>query len=730
MAVLFDMSISRLQRMSSLVVLVLLAINAWVTVYLVQRIGNGAERLAAVEEPLEDAIQDMEIHAGKILHAVLDYVSDPDTETAVRISNESDNLNASLSAFERIAVSDDQEEFSRQLLALFDEFGELADDVVEITNRRASAVRSFSTTTRHADDLLDNSLKPSAANEADSLQSYERLDESIAETVNIVRTYMDSAGPDLRQNMAGWEANFSHYLANLRAASLSVEQRLWLDEVDNEFAAAIELGRQVLALTDNLSTKLRALEAEMESIDSTVHADMYPQIELAATDVRSDARRSRTIAIILLIVMTLVIPIVVAAFGRKAAVNLADTTQKLVDGAVEFGKGNLRHRVETEPQNELSMLASAYNDMAERRRFAERRFRNVIETVPVALVIINENNHIQFVNRRAEQYFGYSSEEFADLNADALLSAHGEITDLSLELGKAGRNSEEFSSIQEAHGHRRDGSVFPVVLELRPIRLDGQDMVLCTITDIEDRKKMEAHLRQQQKLESIGTLAGGVAHEINNPINGIMNYAQLIEDRLDNDNPLQVFADGIRTESERVAEIVRNLLSFSRQVDEPHQITKISDLVANTVTLVGTIIRRDHIVLNVDVPDDIPAIHCNPQQIRQVLMNLLINARDALNEHHSGYDENKQLNVSAEQFTRDEQQWVRVSVEDFGIGISEKDKDRIFDPFFTTKEINRGTGLGLSISYGIIDDHLGRLWFESEPLRFTRFHVELPTSQD
>ena len=124
----------------------------------------------------------------------------------------------------------------------------------------------------------------------------------------------------------------------------------------------------------------------------------------------------------------------------------------------------------------------------------------------------------------------------------------------------------------------------------------------------EQRLAIEAQMRHQQKLESIGTLAGGVAHEINNPINGIMNYARLIRKRLDPDSPLCKFADEIGHESDRVAKIVRNLLSFSRQDKESHSPARIADIVEDTVSLIRTIIRRDQIVMEVEVPGDLPKI--------------------------------------------------------------------------------------------------------------------------
>jgi signal transduction histidine kinase len=251
-------------------------------------------------------------------------------------------------------------------------------------------------------------------------------------------------------------------------------------------------------------------------------------------------------------------------------------------------------------------------------------------------------------------------------------------------------------------------------------------------TDISDRKaaerervSLEAQLRQQQKLESIGTLASGVAHEINNPIQSIMNYADLVRHRAEPGGIVAEFADEIVTETERVAAIVRSLLAFARQEKEHHSPARLSDIIESTLTLMRAVLRRDHVALDVDVPVDLPRVKCRSQQLQQVFMNLLGNARDALNARYPEFDPNKRISIVARTFERDGEPWVRTTVEDSGIGIAADVIDRIFDPFFTTKGRDEGTGLGLSVSHGIVREHRGKLEVESVPGQFTRFHLEL-----
>jgi signal transduction histidine kinase len=145
---------------------------------------------------------------------------------------------------------------------------------------------------------------------------------------------------------------------------------------------------------------------------------------------------------------------------------------------------------------------------------------------------------------------------------------------------------------------------------------------------------------------------------------------------------------------------------------------------------VQTVIRHDHISLELNVPEELPKLRCRSQQIQQVIMNLMTNARDALNERYPGNYPEKRLRLSAVLIERQGRKLVRTTVEDSGAGISPDIRDRIFDPFFTTKPKDIGTGLGLSISYGIVKDHGGELSVESEQGRYTRFHMDLPVDNE
>jgi PAS domain S-box-containing protein len=272
---------------------------------------------------------------------------------------------------------------------------------------------------------------------------------------------------------------------------------------------------------------------------------------------------------------------------------------------------------------------------------------------------------------------------------------------------------------------------------------DGNIIGVFGVTrDITERKRAEEEklalvnqLRQSQKLESIGTLASGVAHEINNPLMGIINYAQIIHDRIQDEELIQ-FTSGIIEEANRVARIVQNLLAFSSMDKQSHSQAYIEDMINVSFSLIDSLLKSDQITIEQDIQEDLPEIECQSRQIEQVIMNLLTNARDALNSRYEGYHENKVIKISAESVKAKGEKWVRTIVEDHGTGMAPDTIDHIFDPFFTTKSTARysaagtndplGTGLGLAVSYGIIKEYRGKLSVESELGEYTRFWFDLP----
>jgi PAS domain S-box-containing protein len=357
--------------------------------------------------------------------------------------------------------------------------------------------------------------------------------------------------------------------------------------------------------------------------------------------------------------------------------------------------------------------------------------QTIVETSPLAIVAADGAGIVTLWNPAAERIFGWSVQETLGKPIPFIPPDKTEEASEMRSQILQGRAVIGY----ETDRLRKDGTRVAVSFSGTAFRAPGGAVtgILAIISDITERKlleteraQLEIQARQHQKLEAIGTLASGVAHEINNPITGIMNYAQLIADAAAPESRAAEYAGEIIRETERVATIVRNLLQFARHEKQTHSPARIEDIIEQTLSLLRAVFRRDQITVTMDVPDGLPALKCRSQQLQQVLMNLFTNARDALNEKFPAYHVDKTIRITVRRFEQDGRSWLRVTVADQGPGIPPDIQARIFDPFFTTKSRDQGTGVGLSISHGIVQEHHGRLHFETAPGTGTQFHLDLP----
>ncbi|HLT39547.1 MAG TPA: ATP-binding protein, partial [Enhygromyxa sp.] len=399
---------------------------------------------------------------------------------------------------------------------------------------------------------------------------------------------------------------------------------------------------------------------------------------------------------------------------------------KLSSGSLTGDRLELLRLLVTQAANALENA-----QLYEALRASEVRWRSLVEGLPDIVLLLDRSGRIEFINHVANdsdrgRMIGVLAGEF--IEAEYL----HEVRKTMAEVVRSGEQREF-----EMRASFSGGGLRWYTARFAPIVVDGRvERVIAVGTDVTERReaeaaqaRLEATIRQQQRLESIGTLASGVAHEINNPVQGIMNYAELIATSPEVGEQAREFATEIGHESQRVAAIVRNLLAFSRQEGErPAGPARVGHIVEGTLSLVRTVLRKDQISLELDIPDDLPQVHCRVQQIQQVIMNLVTNARDALCARWPDYHEHKRIDIRASAVDRDGRSWVRLSVVDRGGGVPEDVVSRIFDPFFTTKGRDQGTGLGLAVSHGIVAEHGGALWLENQPGESACFHVELPTA--
>jgi PAS domain S-box-containing protein len=275
------------------------------------------------------------------------------------------------------------------------------------------------------------------------------------------------------------------------------------------------------------------------------------------------------------------------------------------------------------------------------------------------------------------------------------------------------------------------GRSLPVSVSFTPLSTEGEKVTIIVLRDLSVRRRLEAEreemqhqLYQSSKLASIGELSAGVAHEINNPLNAVINFAQLLKDE---ETPRSEFEqqmiDGIIDEGGRIAKIVRGLLAFARA--DPHELGEVhfADAIETSIALFGRQFEKDGITVEIDLEPELPLVRADGSRLRQVVVNLISNAHHALKAKGDSF-EPKVFRITARR-ARKRGEIVRVEFYDNGVGIKSKDRGKVFDPFFTTRRDVGGTGLGLSVSFGIIRDFGGTISVESEEGKFTRFIVEL-----
>jgi PAS domain S-box-containing protein len=362
----------------------------------------------------------------------------------------------------------------------------------------------------------------------------------------------------------------------------------------------------------------------------------------------------------------------------------------------------------------------------------EARQGTILEAAHDAILTIDQNLNIREFNPAAEQMFGYSRNDILGRNIALLLPPADRAPQLSAFSrymmngdGPLARRRLELTSL------RADGTEFPVELTVARLGADSKAIITGFIRDITERRLLEDQLRQSQKLEAIGRLAGGVAHDFNNILMSIIGSADLLLMQTDLNESSRDEATEIKRSVQRGASLTRQLLAFSKRQATRPQLLAVGDIVGGMDTMLRRLIGPEIDFEVISVPDD-TRVRADPSQLEQVVLNLVVNSRDAM-------PDGGRLTVKVEHVELDEDAavalveghagpYARLSVTDTGSGIDEQTRAKLFEPFFTTKEQGKGTGLGLSIVYGIVKQSGGYINVTSEPGRGATFVIYLPAA--
>ena len=372
-------------------------------------------------------------------------------------------------------------------------------------------------------------------------------------------------------------------------------------------------------------------------------------------------------------------------------------------------------------------------------RNIQRRQRQLIESEEKYRILFESNPHPMWVydletlkfltvNDAAVEHYGYRRDEFLSMTITDIRPAE----DVLPLMENVSRVTTGLDAAGVWRHRRKDGSVIYVEITSHTVDFGGRRAEIVLANDVTDSLKLEEQLRQAQKMEAVGLLAGGVAHDFNNVLTAIIGYGNLLQMKMAPTDPLRSYAESILSSSQRAAQLTQSLLAFSRkQVINPLPL-ELNGIIVRVEKLLKRLIRED-IELRTELAEGDTTVLADSIQLEQVLMNLVTNARDAMPRGGTLTISSVITDLDADFVTTygygQPGPYVRLTVADTGAGMEERTRERIFDPFFTTKEMGKGTGLGLATVYGIVKQHRGFIDVESAPGAGTSFHIYFPLSR-
>jgi len=368
--------------------------------------------------------------------------------------------------------------------------------------------------------------------------------------------------------------------------------------------------------------------------------------------------------------------------------------------------------------------------LAERAlRQSDERFRRLVEAEIIGIMITDGDRTLE-INDHFLRLLGYTREEFFAAEITWQQLTPPEFRELSARATRLLRTTGAFPAYEKEY-FRKDGTRLPVLVAAVTLNWPEESRIMCFVVDLTERKNLETRFRQAQKLESVGQLAGGVAHDFNNLLTIIMGYAKMGQARIDQNHPFREPLDQISAAAEKAAALTRQLLTFSRMHEGTPQSIALNSLILGIETMLRRLIGAQIEIILSPAAETV-YIHADPGLIEQVLINLAVNARDAMPVGGRLFIETSKITVAddfaAQCLSVACGTWVSLGVTDTGTGMTPEVQARLFEPFFTTKEPGKGTGLGLSTVYGIVKQAGGSINVHSTPGLGTSVRILFPAA--
>lgn len=423
--------------------------------------------------------------------------------------------------------------------------------------------------------------------------------------------------------------------------------------------------------------------------------------------------------------------------GEKETLSL-ETVHRRKDGGLIPVEINLQY---VDIGNNEKRFVAIVRDITERKkteqhiRDSEEQLRAIADNTVDGLITIDESGTIQSFNRACEKMFDYAADEAIGRNVNILMpNPHGRMHDNYLENYHRARKRKIIGIGREMEGKRKDGSLFSIDLSVSEVHAAGKKLYSGIIRDITKQKKIEAALQERQRMESLGALAGGLAHEINNALQPVLGLSEALRDRFhDKDEKLTHYMNTIYNNTMHARNIVRDVLTFARKEPKKKELLPMADTLKESVDFADEFLPSS---IKVDTsgidPGETPfLVMIDKTGLIQIIANLLTNASHAMNEKGTVKIGMRRAYLDREiaaPLGLAEGDYATISIVDHGCGMSKETMSHLFEPFFTTKPLGVGTGLGLAAVYGIIREWGGKITVNSYPGEGTEFDLYIPVA--
>jgi PAS domain S-box-containing protein len=591
-----------------------------------------------------------------------------------------------------------------------------------------------------------DSVAQSNGHQQFAIDLYNDVNLLLIETYKIISTHIEddddedqsgepeqvSAGENEQQMM---ELLFDQRFESLEATLVNRPTIIPYDPIYHLTQTILQSAQQLAGTSATIYETLDNVEEYEEDILETLDS----AIALQTREVKDSFERAdNTVSnfTTMFILMSALFMVAFSIIFRQLGQSIAIRMDKLVASIKEISNGNFTNRADVKGQDEIGQLGKYFNEMTDKLEtttVSKDYVNSILVGLNESLVVVSTDGVLETVNQATLTLLGYQQHELIGKHYSVLFAS--DCSEKVQELLQSNASRKELNYVS------KEGVSIPVLLSSsHTLGMQGEVTGnVCVASDIRQLKVVQSALEesynelqvaqqqlvQSSKLASIGELSAGVAHELNQPLMIIRTGSQMLERKrtkgtLD-DAYLEKFIGSVNANSKRMMKIIDHLRTFARQSSVEYNPMKVNSVIENCFYMIGEQLRLHDIVAEQSLEDNLPEVRGDSNQLEQVVLNLLTNARDAVDANGA----EKRVTITTQR-SIDNPDHIEILVSDNGTGIPVDKQDQVFDPFFTTKEEGKGTGLGLSISYGIIEAHSGTIDVMSTGQQGTTMRIQLP----